>query len=54
MKTFESGGRKAALYCGEKVDAPLIVLNHYSEDDGDSVLRAMREILKNRLEEVRR
>ena len=44
MKTFESGGRKAALYCGEKADAPLIVLNHYSEDDGDSVLRAMREI----------
>lgn len=43
-KSFECGGRKAALYCGEKADAPLIVLNHYSEDDGDSVLRAMREI----------
>ena len=42
-KTFECGGKKAALYCSGQADHPLIVLNSYSED-GTSVIKAMREI----------
>ena len=42
-KTFECGGKKAALYCSGQADHPLIVLNSYSED-GMSVIKAMREI----------
>ena len=42
-KTFGCSGRKAALYVSEQADAPLIILNNYSED-GVSVLGAMREI----------
>lgn len=42
-KTFEYGGKKAAMYICEQADAPLIILNNYS-GDGASVIRAMEEI----------
>ena len=42
-KPFECGWKKAALYCAEQADAPLIILNNYS-GDGASVIRAMEEI----------
>ena len=42
-KTYECAGRKGTLYCCEQTDAPLIILNNYS-DDGSSVIRAMEGI----------
>ena len=42
-KPFECGWKKAALYCAEQADAPLIILNNFS-GDGASVIRAMEEI----------
>ena len=42
-KTFECGGKKAAQYCAEQADAPLIMLNNYS-GDGASVIPTMEEI----------
>lgn len=42
-KTYECAGRKRTLYCCEQTDAPLIILNNYS-DDGSSVIRAMEGI----------
>lgn len=41
--SFACGGKKATLYSSKQPAAPLIVLNNYS-GDGESVVRAMREI----------
>ena len=42
-KTYECAGRNGTLYCCEQTDAPLIILNNYS-DDGSSVIRALEGI----------
>ena len=42
-KAFACGGKKATLYGSEHPAAPMIILNNYS-GDGESVVRAMREI----------
>lgn len=42
-QTFKLDGKSATLYLGKQKESPLILLNNYS-DDGESVVRAMREI----------
>ena len=42
-KTFETGGKQAALYQSGEKNSPLILLNNYS-DEGASVIQAMREM----------
>ena len=43
MKTFEAGGKKAALYQGREKHSPLILLNNYS-GEGEPVIQALRGI----------
>lgn len=42
-QTFKLDGKSATMYLGKQKESPLILLNNYS-DDGESVVRAMREI----------
>ena len=42
-KSFECGGKKAAVYCAVQADAPLIVLNSFTED-GTAVIRSLQEL----------